>query len=310
MRRLTISRRNAARRRSQRISDSDILGAARIPVGKDPYYLALSPDGRTVYVAAFNHDQVSVIDAASRQVFSIPVYSDSFGITATDKWVYVAGFENDDSIVVIDRASHTTVHKVAIKSAIVLAHDERGNVYATTEDTLRMVDAASGRVSAPIPVGDGPSDIAIDPEGSIFVSNQGSSSVSVVDPSAGKVVATIPVGKSPTSLAIDSKTRTLYVTNNSSDTVSVVDIDSRTVIDILQTDDAPNAVAIDPEKRAVYVGYKSLSNRVTVYSADSRKIATTMEVGRSIDDMVVDVKSHALYVAHGYDSYISIVEPN
>jgi len=58
-------------RRSDLINDLSVSGGyvlARIPVGRNPRGIALSPDGRTLYVANRLDDSVSVIDTNARKV--------------------------------------------------------------------------------------------------------------------------------------------------------------------------------------------------------------------------------------------------
>jgi YVTN family beta-propeller protein len=58
-------------------------------------------------------------------------------------------------------------------------------------------------VVATIPVGRGPVDVAITPDGArAYVTNAGANSVSVIDTSTNAVTATVPVGANPVNAAI------------------------------------------------------------------------------------------------------------
>ena len=61
-------RRNSARLMANDLSASANYVSARIPVGRAPKGLALSPDGKRLYVANRNDDTISVIDTAAHRV--------------------------------------------------------------------------------------------------------------------------------------------------------------------------------------------------------------------------------------------------
>src|SRR5205823_6634266 len=60
-----------------------------------------------------------------------------------------------------------------------------------------------------------PIGIAFDPNnGNMYVTNQGSNTVSVIDSTTNTVIATIPVGTTPFAIAFDPKNDDMYVVNN------------------------------------------------------------------------------------------------
>lgn len=71
--------------------------------------------------------------------------------------------------------------------------------------------------------------LAVAPNGKVYIANTGADTVLVFDPRAGKVVRTIPVGDQPSSIAIGTTNRA-YVTNQGDDTVSVIDVMTDEVI--------------------------------------------------------------------------------
>jgi YVTN family beta-propeller protein len=82
-----------------------------------------------------------------------------------------------------------------------------------------------------IPVGTEPFGVAVDATTNrIYVTNYGSSTVSVIDAGTNTVITTISVGFAPIGVAVNSKTGRVYVTNLHSNTVSVIDGTTNTVI--------------------------------------------------------------------------------
>ena len=77
--------------------------------------------------------------------------------------------------------------------------------------------------TVPLPARSFPFGIAFNPDnGFMYVTNQGSNSVSVINPATNTVVATIPVGSNPQVIAFNPDNGFIYVTNIGSHTVSVI----------------------------------------------------------------------------------------
>ncbi len=99
---------------------------------------------------------------------------------------------------------------------------------ANRSNTVSVIDTATNTVVATIPVGQGPWEVAITPDGTrAYVTNAFSNTVSVIDTATNTVVATIPVGALGVAITPDG-TRA-YVTNGSS-AVSVIDTATNTVV--------------------------------------------------------------------------------
>ncbi|MGW2698772.1 YncE family protein [Streptomyces sp. NPDC001340] len=65
-------------------------------------------------------------------------------------------------------------------------------------DSVSVIDTGTNTVTATVPVGDGPFDVAVTPDGTrAYVANNFSDTVSVIDTTTSTVIATVPVGDSP-----------------------------------------------------------------------------------------------------------------
>ena len=85
-------------------------------------------------------------------------------------------------------------------------------------------------VTATIPVGKEPSDVAVTPNGAYaYVTNYDSNSVSVISTATNTVVATVTVGSGPEGVAVTPSGSYAYVTNYGSGTVSVINTATNTV---------------------------------------------------------------------------------
>jgi len=71
------------------------------------------------------------------------------------------------------------------------------------DSTVSVIDAATGKVVATVPVATGPHGMAVTQDGrTVFVTGDGSSSMSVIDTASDKVVKTVDVGKTPNGIAL------------------------------------------------------------------------------------------------------------
>jgi YVTN family beta-propeller protein len=102
------------------------------------------------------------------------------------------------------------------------------NAYITNigDNTVSVINTATNKVTATIPVGRGPVGVAVTRNGSkVYVTNANEpdiGTVSVIDTATNTVTATIFVG-SPAGVAVTPDGSKVYVTNDGDDTVSVVD---------------------------------------------------------------------------------------
>ena len=88
-------------------------------------------------------------------------------------------------------------------------------LFVANEDAGRtsVVDVASGKLVASIPVGLEPEGVAVAPDGRwVFVTNESDHAVSVIDARTLKVVRSVPVGQRPRDIAFAPDSSVAYVT--------------------------------------------------------------------------------------------------
>jgi YVTN family beta-propeller protein len=136
---------------------------ATIPLGGESNGVAVTPDGRKVYVANSGSNNVFVIDTATNAVIGspIPVGLFPFGVAVTPdgRKVYAANRDNDN---------------------------------------VSVIATATNTVIATIPVGSFPIGVAVTPDGrKVYVANSGSNNVFVIDTASNLVLAVVSVGIQP-----------------------------------------------------------------------------------------------------------------
>jgi len=126
-------------------------------------------------------------------------------------------------------------------------------VLCEQSDEVRVIDAASGKVTANIPVGHAPRGITGSPDGRwVYVTNSSADTVSVIDVSAGKIVQTLSTGFEPTGIVTDRNGSTLYVANRLSNDVSVIDIRSGQEIKRLLAGRGASYLALSSDGKRIF----------------------------------------------------------
>ena len=265
---------------------------AMIPVGNHPMGVAVTLDGKKVYVT--NFFGISVIDATKNKVTAtIPVGNAPRGVAISPdgKRVYVPhpdlGNPSNNTILIIDTATNeveATVLVGEVPFGVAVTLDGK-KVYVTNIDdkTVSVIDTATNTVIATIPVGNNPRGVAISPDGKrVYVAcDEGSNNgyIYVIDAVKNQVTATVLVGELPSEVAVTPNGKRVYVTNGLSNTISVIDATKNKVTATIPVGNAPSGVAVTPDGKKAYVT-NSGSNNVSVIDTSTNKVTATMNVGR------------------------------
>ena len=171
------------------------------PQYKTPLSMALSPNGRELYVACEASGTLIVVDAAARRrTAEIPVGRQPNEVT----------FHPDGS---------------------------RAYVSNRLDDTVSVVDVAARKVVHTIPVGDEPHGVLTDRAGALlYVANTSSDSISVIDARTHAEVKRLEASRGPWSLALSPDGARIAATNSLSRLVKFRDpsVSEVTLIDTLK----------------------------------------------------------------------------
>jgi YVTN family beta-propeller protein len=177
-----------------------------VPVGSFPKGIAVSPDGKKVYVTNSWNDNVSVIDTAINTVTAtVPVgrFPEGIAINPTGTKVYVTN-SLDNNISIINTSTNDIIStvNVGINPVGVAVNPEGTKLYVTNvgnfsvpDNTVSVIGTATDNVIATVKVGQQPVGISVSPDGEkVYVVNNGDDNVSVIDTATNNVTATVNVG--------------------------------------------------------------------------------------------------------------------
>lgn len=245
-----------------------------IPVGEGASMLAVTPDGKFLYVANVQRDNLSVIHAPTEKFLrDIPIGDGALAVAVNPqdgRYVYVASM-HDSKLRVINAESGQVEASIALENdhdypaAIAVSPDGQYVYVASSRlegGKVSVIDTAGNSVVNQIDLNgrQNPMTMAIAPDGkSLYIANaadsQGNGNVVVIDTTRGKVLRTLedPRIAHPSAVAVTPDGQSLYVADADSDTVSVIDTDNYRFIANVAVGPYPSFAIATPDGRSVYV---------------------------------------------------------
>jgi YVTN family beta-propeller protein len=285
---------------------------ARIPVGKRPRGIKLSPDGKLLYVALSGSpraapgvdesklppadrgaDGIGVVDLKeSRLLRTLPSGADpeAFDISEDGKTLYVSN-EDTGELTVLDLAAGVIKKKIPVgkePEGVTLRPDGKV-VYVTSEQegALTVIDTATLAVTGTITVGQRPRAVVFAADGNTaFVSNELARSVSVIDARKNEVKASIMipddaagVRQRPMGLALSPDAQRLYVTTGRGGAIVVIDAVKWTVVQRIESVGArPWGIGMSHDGRRLFTA-NGTSDDVSIVNFSTAKVEHRLKVG-------------------------------
>ncbi|MFJ7244740.1 PxKF domain-containing protein [Kitasatospora sp. NPDC098652] len=265
---------------------------ASIPVDGGPQNVAVTPDGKQVWVSGRFVHNISVIDTTTNTVTGtvelgaghtpMPVVFSPDGAHA-----YVTYQEG--GVEVVDTATGTVTATLATGAdpAGVAISPDGGRLYVTSSrnNTVSVVDTASDTVTATVPV-QNVQRLAVSPDGAHVYATSKRNTLSVIDTATATVTATVTVGVFPQGVAVTPDGNYVY-TANETNSVSVVDTATNTVVATIPTKKWSYAIAISPDGAHAYISSPSAGVMTTLDTA-TNTVAATAPAGYGGYDIALD----------------------
>jgi len=266
---------------------------ARIPVGKRPRGMALSPDREHLYVA------LSGTPPAGPGV-------DESRLPPADK--------KADGIAVVDLTTRRLIKIIKGVSdperVAVSAGGERLFVASEDQGVIVMFDVRSGKALARTPVGAEAEGVDLSPGGiRVFATSEAEGRVSILDARSATLVSQISVGLRPRSTAFSPDGLRAYVANEASGTISVLDTASLRNVKTLHLPQQrfPMRVSVPRDGSPLYV---STGRGQEVLGIDPRtgQVLERAISGARPRDMTLSSDDSELYVANGPSNDVTVFE--
>jgi YVTN family beta-propeller protein/VCBS repeat-containing protein len=263
------------------VRPGQLAGGTPVDVDRDPSAVAVNTNGSLAYVTNKYDKTVSVIDTSTGAV------------VATIKVPY------SPTAVVVNPGANQYSAYVAMTTGVAVI-DTANN---------KVVDLNTGTATIDvIKVGSSPSAIAINSTGTrLYVSNGGSSTVSVINTATNTEITKVTVGSQPSGLAVSSDDSRVYALSLYSDKVTVIRTSDNRVIGSAAVGDSPRGIVLSPNGQVAYVtNYNSGTVTVLNTVETTPAFVKTITVGTQPEGIAISKDGALVYVANGRDTVSAI----
>ena len=279
----------------------------KLPTGRGPHEVAVSPDGRTAYVTNFGrysvyppndtlHDKagntITVIDLVGRKVkttFDLGTHTGPHGMAMSHdgKFLWVTS-ETPQAVLELDSGTGKILHvwntnQVRSHMIVVTPDEKKFYVTNTVSGSVSVIDRGTGEVKI-LSTGPGTEGIAISPDGKeVWAASRVDAKIEIISTAADTIETSFPSGgKGPKRMAFTPDGAQVWVTNGSSNQATVFDAHSRELLDNLTLSKAPSGVSISGDGRHVYITNAN-ANELTFIDVAPRKILNAIPIGTDPD---------------------------
>jgi len=241
-----------------------------VPVAGQPTFVAISPDGKSVYVA--NHGiAYTIIDSFGRatNVYILYVIDTATGnVGMISLGVNPGGlcFNPDGTLLYVSDYTSNIISVINVKqtNAVSPLVISGGGVSAGVADVVGTI------VENSLNGATGPYIMVVTPDVSrIYVANNGNGTVSAINTATNTVAATINVGQQPTGICISPDGSKVYVATVISNSVAVISTATNSVIQTYNSlFNSPTDIALSSDGKLLYVA-NGLSNSLAVLDVTS-----------------------------------------
>jgi YVTN family beta-propeller protein len=263
----------------------------RIPTGKEPHHLYLTPDEKSIIVANAGSDSLTFLDPKTAQIQrTIKGVLDPYHLRFSPdmKWFVTAA----------NRLNHVDVYRwdgkdmvlaKRIPTARTPSHmwidSKSTTAYVTMQDSdeLIAVDLATQTIRWRTATGDTPADVIMTADDRhVLVGLTGGDAVQVFDVSGKepKLVKNIKTGAGAHAFRAAGDKRHVFVSNRVANTVSRIDMQTLEVVSSFAVPGGPDCMDVSADGKLLYVTAR-WAKKLTVVDIESRKIVRQVNVGRS-----------------------------
>lgn len=274
---------------------------AVVPVGSNPFNMAITPDGRFAWVANRDSQTISVIDTAKALTdpthavigtVAVGPSTNDIAFTPDGAFAYVAVYGLNELWKLSTSPPYTVLKIFSLSQPIGVAVTPNGAFVYVTQypSNVAVINTATDVKERDVPVGLNPINVPFTPDGQFaYVTNANANTVSVIN-TVTYTVTTVVTGSNPLDIAITPDGRCAYVTLNDGGAVQVIDTDKKMVVATVNdplgvfTKNGPVQLGIAPDGTAAYVAAQN-QDKVAVVKTDTVTcggvVVATVSVGHN-----------------------------
>ncbi|KDC80531.1 lactonase, 7-bladed beta-propeller domain protein [Bordetella bronchiseptica MBORD635] len=267
----------------------------RVPTGKEPHHLYLTPDEQSLMVANAMSDTITLLDPRTGAVqHTLTGIVDPYHLRFSPdmKWFVTAANRLDHiDIYSWERRSEGFDLKLARripagKTPSHIAIDSGSRVaYVTLQDSDQLIAIDLG-TQAPlwtIPVGKTPADVFVTGDDkTLLVALTGDSYVEAYDlgVSPARLVRRIKTGAGAHAFRAQGDGRHLFVSNRAANTISRIDMQTLEVVDSYPAPGGPDCMDVLADGKTLLVTSR-WAGKLTVIDLETRQVSQQVRVGKS-----------------------------
>ncbi|PXW94556.1 YVTN family beta-propeller protein [Sphaerotilus hippei] len=268
----------------------------RLPTGKEPHHLYLSPDEKSLLVANAVGDSITLVDPRTgliQKVLTGIVDPYHLRFSPDMKWFVTAA----------NRLNHLDIYRVtrpaaggfelalakrvpAGKTPSHLAIDTRSTVvYSSLQDSdqLIAVDLATQTPRWTVPCGKMPADVYLTADDkTLLVGLTGDSVVEAYDVSVNppKLIKRIPTGAGAHAFRAWGDKRHVLVSNRVANSISRIDTQTLSVVDTYPGPSGPDDMDLTPDRKFILLASR-WAGKLTIIDTETKKVVRQVPVGKS-----------------------------
>ncbi len=263
----------------------------RLPTGKEPHHLYMTPDEKSVIVANALADSLTFIDPRTAEVQrTVRGILDPYHLRFSPdmKWLVTAANRlNHVDIYRWDGKEMQLARRIATaKTPSHLWIDSKSTtVYASMQDSdeLVAIDLATQQLRWRVKTGPMPADLYGTPDDRIvLVGLTGSDSVEVFDVSGAspRSIKKIKTGNGAHAFRAAGDKRHVFVSNRVANTISKIDLHSLEQVDSFPAPGGPDCIEVLAGGKLLMVTSR-WARKLTVVDTESKKVVRQVNVGKS-----------------------------
>jgi YVTN family beta-propeller protein len=299
--------------------------AEEIPVGHNPSYVQVAPNGTFAYVANPGAGVITVLDTADDRVSGTIKISQGppqfVSFSPDSRTAYVSVYNARDSvhlIAFVDTATGAVTSTVAVDNhtpgpsttspdgRYLYVPNHNTAMSGSDENVVDVIDTVKKRLVRRIAVRANPHWVAFGKNGQFYTTDHMSATVTALNARTNRIIAEIQVGETPHSEAISPDGSRLAVTSFDGNEVFLINTATDKMVAQIPVGRNPLDIAYSPDGRYLYT-VNNQDNTLTVIDTADNRVIGEVPTGKAPTSISVLPDGRQAYVSDENDGTIEVL---